>query len=128
METQAIRQDEAAKADPARPGVLSLHIKERSALYAAYMPFLKRGGIFIPTAREFALGDEVFLLLTLMDDPQKFSLQGKVVWLTPAGANNNRAQGVGVEFSDDEASVQAKKKIEELLSGVLNSNRPTHTL
>lgn len=128
MDTQAIRQDEAAKVDPTRPGVLSLHIKERSALYAAYMPFLKRGGIFIPTAREFALGDEVFLLLTLMDDPQKFSLQGKVVWLTPGGANNNRAQGVGVEFSDDEASVQAKKKIEELLSGVLNSNRPTHTL
>lgn len=120
--------EDSNRVDPNRSGVLSLHIKERSALYAAYMPFLKNGGVFIPTNREFALGDEVFLLMTLMEDPQKISLQANVVWITPSGANNNRTQGVGVEFAEGETAEQARKKIEELLSGVLNSSRPTHTL
>ena len=38
-------------ASVARPGVLSLNIREKAALYAAYMPFLAGGGIFIPTNR-----------------------------------------------------------------------------
>ena len=32
----------------ARPAVLSLSIKEKAALYAAYMPYLKSGGVFVP--------------------------------------------------------------------------------
>ena len=61
----------------ARPGVLSLNIRERAALYAAYMPFLKGGGIFIPTSRQYQLGEEVFMLLSLMDDPNRIAVQGK---------------------------------------------------
>ncbi|XLM23223.1 PilZ domain-containing protein, partial [Chromobacterium piscinae] len=114
--------------NPNRPGVLSLHIKERSALFAAYMPFLRNGGIFIPTSKEMQLGEEVFLLLTLMDDPQRIAVQAKVVWITPSGANNSRVQGVGVEFVSGDAGKQAKDKIETLLGGVLNSSRPTHTM
>jgi len=30
------------------PGALSLNIREKSILYAAYMPFLKGGGISFP--------------------------------------------------------------------------------
>ncbi|WP_047248821.1 PilZ domain-containing protein [Chromobacterium subtsugae] len=114
--------------NPNRPGVLSLHIKERSALFAAYMPFVRNGGIFIPTNKEMQLGEEVFLLLTLMEDPQRIAVQAKVVWITPGGANNSRVQGVGVEFVSGEAGKQAKDKIEALLGGVLNSSRPTHTM
>ncbi|MEQ6291334.1 PilZ domain-containing protein [Vogesella sp. GCM10023246] len=117
-----------SKPDGARPGVLSLAIKERSALYAAYMPFLSNGGIFVPTARSYQLGDEVFLLLTLLDDPQKVAVQGKVVWLTPAAGNTNRSQGVGIEFADSDAGKQARLRIETLLGGALNSTRPTHTM
>lgn len=124
------RQD-AGKADAkveGRTGVLSLAIRERSALFAAYMPFLKNGGIFVPTTREYQLGDEVFLLLTLMDDPQKIAVQGRVVWMNPAGANNNRPQGVGLEFAAVDAGRQARNKIETLLGGVLGSSRTTHTM
>ncbi|MDC7708267.1 PilZ domain-containing protein [Vogesella indigofera] len=116
------------KPDASRPGVLSLSIKERSALYAAYMPFLRNGGIFVPTNRDYNLGDEVFLLLTLLDDTQKLAIPGKVAWLTPAGANNNRNQGIGIEFAADETCKQARMKIESLLGGALNSTRPTHTM
>src|SRR5678815_5711746 len=85
----------ASTAAVARPGVLSLNIREKAALYAAYMPFLKGGGIFIPTSRPYSLGDEVFMLLSLMDDPNRIAVQGKVVWITPEGVQGNRTQGIG---------------------------------
>ena len=113
---------------PQRPSVLSLNINSKSALYAAFMPHVKNGGIFIPTPRGDALGDEVFMLLSLMDDPTKLPIAGTVIWVTPPGAQNGRAQGVGVHFNNDESGHEARRKIEGLLGGVLQSVRPTHTL
>lgn len=112
----------------ARPGVLSLSIKEKSALYAAYMPFLKYGGIFIPTNKQYTLGDEVFMLLTLMNDPNKIPVAGKVVWITPGGAQGGKTQGIGVEFAANESGSAARNKIEGLLGGTMKSTRPTHTM
>ncbi|MFA5242763.1 MAG: PilZ domain-containing protein [Sulfuricella sp.] len=117
-----------SKAPISRPGVLSLSIKEKPALYAAYMPFLKGGGIFIPTTKAYRLGDEVFMLLTLMDDPNKLPVAGKVAWITPAEAQGNKSQGIGVQFSDNESGIAARNKIEGLLGGNLKSTRPTHTM
>ena len=54
-----------------KPGILSLTIRDKSALYASYMPFVKNGGLFIPTTKTYRLGDEVFMLLTLMDEKEK---------------------------------------------------------
>lgn len=111
-----------------RPSVLSLNINSKSALYAAYMPVLRNGGIFIPTARHYSIGDEVFMLLSLMDDPAKLPIAGTVSWITPVGAQNNKAQGIGVHFKNDEAGVEARRRIEAILGGVLQSGRPTHTI
>jgi type IV pilus assembly protein PilZ len=112
----------------ARPSVLSLPIKEKAALYAAYMPFLANGGIFVPTNKPYKIGDEIYLILTLMDDPTKYPIAGKIAWVTPAGANNNKAQGIGVHFSADESGQRVKQRIEELLGAALRSSRATHTL
>jgi type IV pilus assembly protein PilZ len=111
-----------------RAGVLSLNINSKTALYAAYMPFLKGGGLFIPTNRAYAAGDEIFMLLQLMDDPQKLAVKGKVVWLTPVNAQNSKTQGVGVQFEPDEGGTAVKIKIEQILGGAIGSSRPTHTL
>jgi type IV pilus assembly protein PilZ len=111
-----------------RPSVLSLNIKEKAALYAAYMPYLKNGGIFVPTGRPYKIGDDVYLLLSLMDDPAKFPVAGKVAWVTPQGAHNNKAQGIGVHFADDEGGGVARRKIEEILGAAMKSSRTTHTL
>ena len=111
-----------------RPGALSLNIREKSILYAAYMPFLKGGGIFIPTTRHYRLGDEIFMLIALMGETNKIAVAGKVVWITPAGSQGKKAQGIGVQFSDDEGGVAARDKIEELLDGQLKINRPTHSM
>jgi type IV pilus assembly protein PilZ len=117
-----------ASATVARPSVLSLPIKEKAALYAAYMPFLMNGGIFVPTTKPYKIGDEIYLILTLMDDVAKYPIAGKIAWITPAGANNSKAQGIGVHFSGDESGRRVKQRIEEILGAALGSSRATHTL
>lgn len=109
-----------------RQGILSLTINDKAVLYSAYMPFLENGGLFVPTNKKYSIGDEVFMLLTLMDDPEKIPIAGRVVWVTPVGAQGNRQAGVGVQFSEQDAS--ANTKIENHLGGALNSERQTHTM
>lgn len=110
-----------------RPGVISLSIKEKAALYAAYMPFVENGGLFVPTNRPAQLGDELYIILTLMDDPTKTAIPGKVAWITPAGCSG-RPQGVGIQFSKTDASVLAREKIETLVGAALKSPHPSHTI
>ena len=109
-----------------RNGILSLTIKDKAVLYAAYMPFVYNGGLFIPTNKTYRIGDEVFMLLNLMDETEKIPVAGKVVWLTPRGAQGNRAAGIGVQFDDQDNT--ATNKIETYLAGSLDSDRPTHTM
>lgn len=110
-----------------KPGVLSLAIKEKVALYAAYMPYVKGGGLFIPTNKPFKIGEEVFMLLSLIDDPMKLKVVGHVVWVTPT-AQAGRPQGVGVQFSEKDGGLEARNKIENLLGSALKSSRATHTM
>ncbi|MFZ6772514.1 PilZ domain-containing protein [Undibacterium sp. SXout7W] len=113
---------------PNRPSVLSLAIKEKAALYAAFMPFLKSGGIFVPTNKNYRLGEEIYLILTLLDDPAKYPIAGKVAWITPAGAGNNKSQGIGVHFPEDESGTRIRLRVEELLGAAIRSSRATHTI
>jgi type IV pilus assembly protein PilZ len=91
------------------------------------MPYLRGGGIFVPTNRRYTLGDEVFLLLSLPDDKDRLPVAGKVVWITPPGSGN-RAAGIGVQFSDSTEAETVKGKIETMLAGQLESDKPTHTM
>lgn len=111
-----------------RPSVIQLAIKEKSALYAAYIPLFVEGGIFIPTAREYKLGDDIYVLLSLPHDPQRYPVAGKVAWVTPPKAAGSRTQGVGIQFPKDEKSKLLKLKIEEMLGAHLGSDRPTQTI
>jgi len=110
-----------------KQGILSLTIKDKSALYASYMSFLPNGGLFIPTRRQYQLGDEVFMLLSLPDEPERIPVAGKVVWITPKGAEGYRSAGVGVQFSDEDQG-KTRGKIETYLAGMLQSEQPTHTM
>jgi type IV pilus assembly protein PilZ len=112
-----------------RKGILSLKITDDNLLYHAYMPFLKNGGLFIPTNKVYQLGEEVFILLTLMNETDKIPVAGNIAWITPKGAQNNQAAGIGVHFSDmDGAAVGIKNKIENYLAEKLSSDKPTHTM
>jgi type IV pilus assembly protein PilZ len=118
----------SSPASAPRPSVIQLAIKEKAALYAAYIPLFSEGGMFIPTSREYQLGDDVYVLLSLPEDPQRYPIAGRVAWVTPPRAAGNRTQGVGIQFPRDEKSRQLKDKIEGLLSGHLMSDRPTQTI
>jgi type IV pilus assembly protein PilZ len=113
---------------PLRPSVIQLAIREKGALYAAYIPTFSEGGVFIPTSREYKLGDDVYVLLSLPDDTQRYPIAGKVAWITPAKSASNRTQGVGIQFPKDEKSHQIRLKIEEILGAYMASDRPTQTI
>jgi len=118
----------AAESVANRPGVFTLVIRSKSALYAAWMPLIKHGGIFLPSNRSHSLGEEVLILLTLLDDPNKIPLQGSVAWINPAHSAGNRPQGIGVQLHDGEVTRELRKRVEGLLAGALQSSRPTHTI
>ena len=118
----------AASPSTARPSVVQLVIKEKAALYAAYIPLFQEGGLFIPTSREYKLGDDVYVLLMLPDDIQRYPVAGKVAWITPPNASGGRTQGVGVRFPADDKSRLLKLKIEEILGTQISSSKPTQTI
>src|ERR1700752_5018711 len=116
----------------ARPSVIQLVFREKGALYAAYMPIFAEGGLFVPTTRDYQLGDDIYLLLTLPGDAQRYPVAGKVGWITPANAPatgpGGRPQGVGVRFPVDEKPRLLKLKIEEVLGTSISSSKPTQTI
>ena len=118
----------APAATGARPSVIQLVFREKGALYAAYIPLLTDGGLFVPTQRPYKLGEDIYLLLSLPDDPQRYPVAGKVAWITPANASGGRTQGVGVRFPADEKTRLLKLKIEEILGTQISSSRPTQTV
>ena len=110
-----------------RNGILSLTIKDKAVLYSAYMPYLLNGGLFVPTNKSYKIGDEVFMLLTLMDEKEKLPIAGRIIWLTPNGAQGNRTAGIGVQFSELDKG-KTRNKVENYLAAALKSERQTHTM
>jgi len=110
-----------------RQGILTVSIKDKSALYAAYMPFIINGGLFIPTNRDYEMGQEVFLLLNLMEETERLPIAGKVIWKTPPRSGSYKSSGIGVQFSDQDGG-KARNKMETYLAGALESDRSTYTM
>ncbi|WAC75864.1 PilZ domain-containing protein [Roseateles sp. SL47] len=117
-----------APAAAPRPSVIQLVFKEKGALYAAYIPIFSEGGVFVPTTRDYKLGDDIYLLMSLPEDPQRYPVAGKVAWITPANAPGGRTQGVGVRFPGDEKTRVIRLKIEEVLGTAISSAKPTQTI
>ncbi len=118
----------AAAAAGARPSVIQLVFREKGALYAAYIPSFTDGGLFVPTTRDYKLGEDIYLLLSLPDESQRYPVAGKIAWITPANASGGRTQGVGVRFPADEKTRLLRIKIEQLLGTSLSGSKPTQTL
>lgn len=112
---------------PQRPSVIQLAIRERAALFVAYMPTIADGGIFIPTTRDYQMGEDVYVLITLPDDPERYPVAAKVVWITPP-RSANRTPGVGIQFPPDESSKRLRERIEDILGDYLKSDRATQTI
>ncbi len=122
-----VQQKVSTQASSTRNKVISIAIKDKQALYMAYMPFVKDGGLFVPTKKDYNLGDEMFLLVKIIDEIEPVSISGTIVWVTPPGALANRPQGVGVQFGGDNA-IKTKNLIESKLGASLSLGRATHTM
>jgi len=110
-----------------RNSVISIAIKDKQALYMSYMPFIENGGLFVPTQKDYGLGDEMFLLVKIMDEIEPVHISGKIVWVSPPGALGNRPRGVGVQFGGDTAR-DTKDLIESKLGASVSLTRSTHTM
>ena len=99
-----------------RPRLLAVTIHRLSDLEKSYMPWLKRGGLFVPTAEPYRLGDVIYLLLSLPEQTERVSADGEVAWIVPAANDRNMPPGIGVHFSDSEGSRSLRSRIETLIT------------
>lgn len=109
------------------PGIMTVELENKQALFAAYMPFIKNGGLFISTREAYALGEEVFALLNLQEQQEKLPVAGKVVWITPRHAQGKRYPGIGIQFSPQDNGA-TQKKIESIIAGMQASEHRSHTM
>ena len=110
-----------------RNSVISIAIKDKQALYMSYMPFIKNGGLFLPTKKDYKIGDEMLLLVKVMDEVDPIQISGKVVWINPYGTLGNKPRGVGIQFKGKNAANNVRL-IENKLGASISLTRPTHTM
>ena len=109
----------------AQGGILTLELRDEPSLYSAYMPFVQGGGLFVETTRPHKMGDEIFVLLSFLDQAEPIPLAAKVVWVAPAGSNTHR-QGIGVQLGEE--NLELMNKIETQLTDRLGSSESTYTM
>lgn len=110
---------------PGRGGILSLALRTKEEIYQCYMPFIRGGGLFVPTSNSHSLGDEVFVLVSFLDEKEQVPVAGKVVWVTPMAAQGHSLSGIGIAI--DDASGTIRERIEGYLAG-MNFELPTKTM
>lgn len=111
---------------PRLGGIINFPIRDLTALKASYMPYVLGGGLFVPSNRPVALGDELFVVTSMPDSPERIPLTGKVIWISHR-ANAHRPAGFGIQLTGDEG-IKFKNKAEKMLVGQLTTEGLTYTL
>lgn len=106
---------------------LELNIVNKTELFAAYMPFIKNGGLFVRTPDSFQLGQMVSLNLKLWCLTEEVIITGKVAWITPLHAQGGRPAGVGIQIMQENTK-QLKSIIEKQLAGMLQMDQHTDSI
>jgi type IV pilus assembly protein PilZ len=110
-----------------KPNIIHCSYLDEASLYLAYMPFIKGGGLFIRTNPNYSLEEIVKLSVTLLNEPDPYLIEGKVVWITPKGTQGNKYSGIGVQCLG-ENSRYLSNKIETYIAGTLKSSHSTDTI
>ena len=110
-----------------RPGgLLQVNMHDRETLQNSYMPFIEGGGLFIPTKHPVKMGEEIFILATLPNQPQKIPITGKVVWISYK-QSGIKPQGFGIQLTG-EMGLQYKLEAEKILAGSMSTGRSSYTM
>lgn len=107
--------------------VIHCSFHDQKTLQLAFMPFVKGGGLFVRTHNSYTLGDTVTLFVSLMNENGPHTVETKVVWITPAGAQRNKPAGVGLQLLGDKA-VSLLRHIEGYLGDSLIASVLTDTI
>lgn len=106
---------------------INCNFESEASLYNSYMPFINDGGIFIRSEKKYDYQQKVSLTIKLMNTEDIFKVEGRVVWITPPGAQGDKPSGIGLQFLGDN-SKNLCNQIEKNLAGMLNSTQITDTL
>lgn len=94
---------------------IQLYFKARHHLYMSYMPDVQTFGLFVPTSRDLEIGQNIHVLLKILDEPERSFISARVIDKREAGNKAEKPKGLFLQF-DDENSLELKNKIDELLS------------
>lgn len=103
--------------------VIAVSLKDKTALHANYMPFIKGGGLYAMTDQLYNLGDQVILSVKIQTLGKKFAIPGKVVWMSP---QQSQGQGVGVQFTG-RTKDNVRSALESLLGDLAKKPSIYHT-
>lgn len=109
-----------------KSGILALEINDERELYEHYMSFVQGGALFVPTKRNHELGDDLFFLLSIYLHAHAIPMTGKVVWVAHQGSGSSQKEGVGVQFTEEQAEL--KMQIEQALTGTAHTQHHTLTM
>lgn len=126
--TSNLMNNPRSNKEASRPWMLSLTLGDKNTAANLYMPFIKGGGVFVESDKEYNLGDPVFVLLTVGEEAKKFPINGKVVWICGVNARGDKAQGIGVQFPKDDSGEGVRVAIEQMIGKMQNSMKKTATL
>lgn len=109
--------------------VVRVDVADDDVLYAAYMPFVVNGGLFVHARQlsnmNYMLGSDLFLLMYLQSEGERLKVRGRTIWVN-ARAGHRRPAGIGVQFRDNG---ETRHRLEQFLAGRLaHSEQPTYTL
>ena len=90
------------------------------------MLFIKNGGLFIVNRTEYKLGDDVFILRTLVGEAGNIFVVGKVIWIVKKDVQQSRPPGNGIQFTGPDNV--AEDKTETYTSGSLSSASTTNPM
>jgi type IV pilus assembly protein PilZ len=111
---------------PRAGGILNLVIPDLPTLFSSYMPYVLGGGLFVSSTRPAALGQEVFVVVTLPGSSERYPVTGKVVWYHHRN-QGMRPAGFGVQLTGDEGT-RLRNEIEKMLAGQAGADRQTFTM
>ena len=112
---------------PIRGGIITCNIPDLETLYRSYLVFINNGGLFVPSARNHQIGEEVFVAFTLPGSSERYPLNGKIIWLNAKGTTT-KPSGFGIQFGNDINSQKLKNDVDRLLAGTSEYDKPTSTM
>lgn len=111
---------------PMMGGIIHVNVPDKTILQATYMAFVQGGGLFVPSKHAVKMGQEVFVLATLPDNPQKIPLTGKVIWITHK-QTHLKPQGFAIQLAGEKGNYY-KNEAERILAGAKSTDRSSYTM